>query len=198
MKFFSSNIEKKFLHFLKRKLFLYFRKWNPALFSPRSKNKKKSAPRKWNFLILILKNSLHLGIGNPEKILYIFSKENFSYISGNGTLQNFKLQKLKKSAPRKFLTLQETETPRKLLIFSQKKVVLIFREMETPKKLFIFQETELSYISRNEAFLINISLIFQEVTFQARKIEKKKKFLKSFLYFGKWNFLIFQEITCKA
>ena len=54
--------------------------------------------------------------------------------------------------------------------------------METPKKLFIFQETELSYISRNEAFLINISLIFQEVTFQARKIEKKN-ILKKFLIF---------------
>ena len=54
--------------------------------------------------------------------------------------------------------------------------------METPKKLFIFQETELSYILRNEAFLINISLIFQEVTFQARKIEKKN-ILKKFLIF---------------
>ena len=197
MKFFSSNIEKNSYIFSKESFSYISGNGTLHFLAQDRKIKKISAPRKWNFLILILKNSLHLGIGNPEKILYIFSKENFSYISGNGTLQNFELQKLKKSAPRKFLILQETETPRKLLIFSQKKVVLIFRKMETPKRLFIFQETELSYISRNEAFLINISLIFQEVTFQARKIEKKT-FLKSFLYFGKWNFLIFQEITCKA
>ena len=31
---------KSLLYFLKRKLFLYFRKWNPAVFSPSSKNKK--------------------------------------------------------------------------------------------------------------------------------------------------------------
>ena len=39
--------------------------------------------------------------------------------------------------------------------------------------------------------------IFQEVTFQARKM-KKKLLLKSFLYFRNWNFLIFQEVTWKA
>ena len=37
----SSNIKKKFLYFLERKLFLYFLKWKPALFSPSLKNKKK-------------------------------------------------------------------------------------------------------------------------------------------------------------
>ena len=41
---------KNFLYFFKRKLFLYFCKWNPALFSPSSKNKNKSTLRK--FLIL--------------------------------------------------------------------------------------------------------------------------------------------------
>ena len=35
---------------------------------------------------------------------------------------------------------QEMTTPKKLPIFSQKKVVFIFRETETLKKLFIFQE----------------------------------------------------------
>ena len=31
---------------------------------------------------------------------------------------------------------------------------------------------ELSYIPENEAFLTNISLIFQEVTFGARKVKR--------------------------
>ena len=44
-----------------------------------------------------------------------------------------------------FLILQETETPRKLFIFSQKEAFLIFEEMETPKKKI--------YISVNETFL---------------------------------------------
>ena len=37
---FLALILKKFLYFLKRKLFLYLQKWNPALFSPSSKNNK--------------------------------------------------------------------------------------------------------------------------------------------------------------
>ena len=45
--------------------------------------------------------------------------------------------------------LQETEKPRKFLIFSQKKDFLIFQETKTPKRFFIFQEMKLSYISRN-------------------------------------------------
>ena len=49
---------------------------------------------------------------------------------------------------KKFLMFQETETPKKFLIFCQKKAFLIFPEMETSENLVIFQETELSYISR--------------------------------------------------
>ena len=46
--------------------------------------------------------------------------------------------------------------------------------METPKKnIYFSQETELSYNPGNEAFLTNISLIFQEVTLQAQKVKKK-------------------------
>ena len=41
----SFNI-KQFLYFLKRKFFLYFRKWNPALFKPRLEKSKKSTLRK--------------------------------------------------------------------------------------------------------------------------------------------------------
>ena len=86
-----------------------------------------------------------------------------------------------------FLTFQEMKLSssdiKKFLIFSQKKAVLIFQETETPKKFLIFQETELSYISGSN--------------FSSPK-SKKNPLLKSFLYFAKWSFLVFQEITCKA
>ena len=56
------------------------------------------------------------------------------------------------------------ETPKKILIFSQKKPSHIFQKQKIPKKF----------------------LIFQEVTFRARKMKKKKKkLLKHFLYFRK-------------
>ena len=55
---------KKFLYFLKRKIFMYFPKWSPARFSPDPKNKTNS-PRG---------NYYTSGNGNPEKM---------SYISGN-------------------------------------------------------------------------------------------------------------------
>ena len=56
---------------------------------------------------------------------------------------------------------------KKFLVFSQKKVVLVFQEMEAPKKFPIFQETELSYIpgNRNPEKL----LIFQERTSMLEK-----------------------------
>ena len=73
---------------------------------------------------------------------------------------------LSNSNIKKFLIFQETETPKKLLIFSQKKVV--FWKTETPKKFFLFQEREAP-----KKFLIS-----QEVTFQASKV-------KNFLYFRK-------------
>ena len=38
---------------------------------------------------------------------------------------------------------------KKSLIFSQKNAFLIFQETETPKKFLIFQERELFYISEN-------------------------------------------------
>ena len=69
----SSNI-KKFLFFLK--LFLYFWKWKPVLFSPSSKIWKKICPEKIPYT---------LGNGKTKKISYIFSKENFSYISRKGS-----------------------------------------------------------------------------------------------------------------
>ena len=63
-------------YFLKRKLFLYFRSWNPALFSMGSKNK--FSLRK--FLTLqeteTLKKVMFQEKGTPQKLLY-FRKWNF-------------------------------------------------------------------------------------------------------------------------
>ena len=71
---------------------------------------------------------------------------------------------------------------------------LIFQKTETPKKFLIFQETELFHKSENgnPEKISYISgngnpeklLIFQEVTFWARKI-KNKSTLKKLLIFGK-------------
>ena len=74
------------------KSFLYFGKSN--FLNPRSNNKK-NPPRK-KFLIF-------------QEISYIFSKESFSYISGNGTL-HFSAQdrKIKKNPPEKI-----SDTPAK-------------------------------------------------------------------------------------
>ena len=79
--------------------------------------------------------------------------EKFSYFSGNGTPNPqppknslyFRKMEFSSSLRGNFLILQETETPRKLFIFSQKEAFLIFEETETPKKKF--------YISVNETFL---------------------------------------------
>ena len=72
---------------------------------------------------------------------------------------------------------------KKFLLFSQKRKLFVYFR----KRIFlIFQETDLSYISGN----VNPKklLIFQEVTFRARKVKRTKKepTLKMFL--------IFQEI----
>ena len=63
---------------------------------------------------------------HPSKIS-IFSKESFSYISGEGP----------PPAP----------PPPKKFILTRKKAFLRFPETETSKKIFIFQEKELSYNS---------------------------------------------------
>ena len=57
-----------------------------------------------------------------------------------------KIKKLKKSTPRKFLILQETENPKKFLIFSQQKLFLFFGK----QKAFHISRTELSYVSGKE------------------------------------------------
>ena len=124
----SFDIKKK-LYFLKRKLFLYFRKWNPALSKPKPKNF-----RKWNFLALILKKKIMFS--QKKAFFYIFST-NISHISFSKAFQ--KSWYFRK---RNFRMLQE-------------------KNIQNPGI------TELSYIFRNGAFSPYISLIFQEVTFQA-------------------------------
>ena len=66
-----------FLYFHKRKLFLYSQKSNPAVFSPSSKKN----PLGENFS--------YFRKQKPRKICYIFSKEIFPYISGNGNHEKF-------------------------------------------------------------------------------------------------------------
>ena len=111
----SSLDIKNLLYFLERKFFLYFRKWNSALFSPSSKNKRNPPLKK----IFILQETKTL-----EKFL-IFSKKDAFLIFRN------------METPKKFFIFQETKTPEKFLIFSN---FLLFRNMETPKKFFIFQK----------------------------------------------------------
>ena len=124
----SFDIKKK-LYFLKRKLFFYFRKWNPALSKPKPKNF-----RKWNFLALILKKKLCF---LKRKLFLIFSQKTFLIFPFSKAFQ-----KSLYFRKRNFRMLQE-------------------KNIQNPGI------TELSYIFRNGAFYPYISLIFQEVTFQA-------------------------------
>ena len=84
---------------------------------PKNKKIKINPPRK-KFLIFreiyFLALTLKISYTFPQKSFsYIFSKEGFSYISGNGTLcLSAQAQKIKKSTPGKFFTLQETKTPK--------------------------------------------------------------------------------------
>ena len=77
------------------KIFLYFPKWNLALFTPSSK-KLKNPPRK-KFLIF---QEIKLSNCKIKKFL-VFSKESFSFISGNGTLMYFSAQAWKQISPEK-------------------------------------------------------------------------------------------------
>ena len=126
--------------------------------------KKNTPPKKFPFIS---------GNGNPKKA---------SYISRNGTFQ---------STLRKLIILQETETLKKFLLFSQKKDFLIFWEKRSPKHSLYF---------RKQNFLI-----FQETLKKLSETKKWKKAsyisggnlqslkMKNFLYFlfiiKKQNFL---------
>ena len=85
---------KNLLYFLERKFFLYFRKWNSALFRPSSKNKRNPPLRKF-FILQETKT--------PEKFL-IFSKKDAFLIFRN------------METPKKFFIFQK----RKFLIFHKR------------------------------------------------------------------------------
>ena len=117
---------------------------------------------------------------------------------------------LSSSQIQKFPIFQETEVSnpktKKFLIFPETELSsLIFREMElscsninfsyilSKESFSSISENEnpekIPYISGNGTFLyFSKFLIFQEVTFRARK-NKKHLLRKNFLYFRKWNFL---------
>ena len=103
---------KNFLYFLKRKLFWYFRKWNPSIFKPSSKNK-----------IIIIITIIH-----PKGISYTIVLKNFLYFS--------KWKPSKKiifSQKNDFLVFWETETPKKNSLYFWKRNFLIFQKTETLK-----------------------------------------------------------------
>ena len=80
------------------------------------------------------------------------------------------------------------ETPKKFLIFFQKKAFLIYLETETPppsppKKKFLYFRKQ-NFLIFQETETPKKFLIFHKVTFRARKM--KKPTLKKFLM--KWNF----------
>ena len=118
--FFSEN----FLYFLKRTLSLYSSKWNPALFSPSSKNKK----------IWQEKISYASGNGDPQKLLVLCKKKTvlkFPEVT-------FRARKMKKPTLKKLLIVQEIKlfNPKlkKLLFFLKER----FRLFHSWILLFFF------------------------------------------------------------
>ena len=126
------------------------------------------------------------------KKYYAFPKENFSYISRNGTLYFPAKETPKKSPPEIFLVFLEMELSssniKKILIFPQKKAFLIFPEMDpstfypklkkwkksSPWKLLMLQQTETlkAFLIFQETENLKVLLIFQEVTCKPRKPKK--------------------------
>ena len=77
---------------------------------------------------------------------------------------------------KKFIILQETETPKKLLIFSQKKAV--FRKTENPQKILFISgkgsPEKISYISGSNflSFKSKKFLVFQEMKLSSSTLKK--------------------------
>ena len=107
---FLALILKNFLYFLERKLFLYFLKidfpyifLNETLhFSHQAQEIKEIHPRRMFYTS---------GNGNPEKIYYIFPKEQLSYILGNGKPEFFFFV-LGKASPEKPSYISASNFPR--------------------------------------------------------------------------------------
>ena len=89
---------------------------------------------------------------------YIFSKENFSYVSGNGNPQKiqevtFWVQKIKKTILKKYLIFQKIE------LFSSKRKERTCKAWKSKIAYFFFAERELfKYKHKRKTFLI-LSLI---------------------------------------
>ena len=127
--------------------------WLASFLSPSPKNKKNLSEKnslyfeKWNFLDLILKNFLYFGQQKPEKNSLYFRTQKTENLKSLLYFEKCKFsaqaQKIKKSTPRKFLIVQETETPlppqKKFLCF-RKRNFLIFLRKQKPQKVLIFQE----------------------------------------------------------
>ena len=85
---------------------------------------------------------MEISSSNIKTNPYIFSKERFSYISTNGTLQfSPQVRKIKKSSPKR-------EQRKNFYLFWKESFSYVSGN-GNPEKLFIFQEAELSYILRN-------------------------------------------------
>ena len=128
---------------------------------------------KWNFPTLRLKH------------LVRFSHKNAFLIFPEMELWTFRfrhnLEKIKKTHPeKKFLVFLEIETS-----CSNIKNFLIYQETET--LIFFLYSKKMKLSSSN----IKKCLIFSQAT--AVLIFRKTETLKNYLYFRKWNFLIFQE-----
>ena len=147
-------------------IFLYFRKRNPPTppLPPPKKNLVFHETAALN-TFLYFKKSKHLSSSSKKK-KSILSKMFLNF---------FIFKKIKVSG----------SNIKKVVIFSQKGAFLIFKETETLKKLFAFQKCELSYILGNGN--LKKLLLFQEVTFQARKM-RKTHFEKSFYISGNETF----------
>ena len=147
-------------------IFLYFRKRNPPTppLPPPKKNLVFHETAALN-TFLYFEKSKHLSSSSKKK-KSILSKMFLNF---------FIFKKIKVSG----------SNIKKVVIFSQKGVFLIFKETETLKKLFAFQKCELSYILGNGN--LKKLLLFQEVTFQARKM-RKTHFEKSFYISGNETF----------
>ena len=127
------------------------------------------------------------GNGNPEKFFYISWNQSFLYFRKDifRTLTYLGLWYIQNPS------IFRTRSIFRTLVYSERYqniYVKTYCKNSYLAHFFIFRGTELSYISRNKTFLPNISLMFQEKTFRARKV--KETTLK--------KFLIFQERTYKA
>lgn len=126
-----------------------------------------------------------------QKICYISVKNFFGYISGNETLLFLvRTQQTKIIMSRKFVILQEMETPTKLIIYSQEKSFSYIKGNKTPKKFFKFQGT---YIQNPGMFRIRD--IFRTLSNIYDERSCKNSYLAQFLALTLKTFLYFKFLT---